>query len=210
MADEKKVKKTKKKAAADAAPAAEAAPAPAPEPAPAPAPEPKRPSKRESKKAAVRSGSNTSIFSDNQVAQFKEAFNFIDMDKDGIIGKNDLRATYDAMGRVANEKELEEMLSEAAGTLNFAAMIQLFASRMAGSADDDDVVVNAFKTFDEAGKINSESLRHSLMTFGDKFSAAEVDDAFDQMTIDNQGRIDTGKLIGMLTAAVEEEEEEEE
>ena len=48
------------------------------------------------------------------------------------------------------------------------------------------------------------------MTFGDKFSATEVDDAFDQMTIDNQGRIDTGKLIGMLTAAVEEEAEEEE
>ena len=48
------------------------------------------------------------------------------------------------------------MLSEAAGTLNFAAMIQLFASRMAGSADDDDVVISAFKTFDEGGKINSE------------------------------------------------------
>ncbi len=46
------------------------------------------------------------------------------------------------------------------------------------------------------------------MTWGDKFSAEEVDDAYDQMTIDNAGRIDTAKLISMLTASAEEEEGE--
>ena len=51
-------------------------------------------------------------------------------------------------------------------------------------------------------------LRHALMTFGDKMTQAEVDDAYEQMVIDNQGRIDTGKLIAMLTASAEEEEGE--
>jgi Ca2+-binding EF-hand superfamily protein len=46
------------------------------------------------------------------------------------------------------------------------------------------------------------------MTWGDKFNAAEVDEAFDQMTIDSNGKIDTQKLIAMLTASAEEEEEE--
>ena len=204
MADEKKVKKTKKK---EKAPAEEAAPAPAPEPAPAAEP-PKRVSTK--KKPAARTGSNVNgIFSDRQIAEFKEAFQLMDADKDGIIGKNDLRATYDALGKIANDKELEEMLGEASGPLSLSMLLQLFGNRMQGSADDDDVVINAFKCFDDNGKINSEVFRHSLMTFGDKFSANEVDDAFDQMTIDNQGRIDTKALIGMLTAAVEEEEEEE-
>lgn len=45
------------------------------------------------------------------------------------------------------------------------------------------------------------------MTWGDKFSAGEVDDAYEQMVIDDKGLIDTAKLITMLTASAEEEEE---
>lgn len=46
------------------------------------------------------------------------------------------------------------------------------------------------------------------MTWGDKFSGDEVDDAYEQMIIDGSGKIDTGKLIQMLTASAEEEEGE--
>lgn len=49
--------------------------------------------------------------------------------------------------------------------------------------------------------------RHALMTWGEKFSAKEVDDAFDAMDIDDNNRIDTGALITLLTAAQEEEGE---
>jgi len=195
MADDKKVKKTKKKAEAEAD-------------APAAAEEaPKRASTRESKKAK-RSGSNVfSMFSQKQIAEFKEAFQMMDADKDGIISKNDLRATFDAVGRLANDKEMDEMLKEASGPINFTMLLTLFANRMSGSADDDDVVINAFKSFDESGKINGEKLRHALMTWGEKFSADEVDDAYDQMVIDGSGNIDTARLIQMLTASAEEEEE---
>jgi len=132
MADDKKVKKTKKKKEDEG----EAAPAPAA--APAAAEEaPKRSSTRESKKAK-RTGSNVfSLFSQRQLSEFKEAFQMMDADKDGIIGKSDLRATFDAMGKVANEKELEEMLGEANGPLNFTMLLTLFGNRMSGSADDD-------------------------------------------------------------------------
>jgi Ca2+-binding EF-hand superfamily protein len=50
--------------------------------------------------------------------------------------------------------------------------------------------------------------RFALMTWGDKFSAQEVDDAFDNFEIDDNGLIDTAKLIGTLTASAEEGEEE--
>jgi len=193
MADDKKVKKTKKKKEEDAP--AEAAPA-----------EEKRASTRESKKAK-RAGSNVfSMFSQRQVAEFKEAFSMMDADKDGVIGKNDLRATYDALGRMVSDKELDELLGECTGPLNFTQLLTLFANRMSGSADDDEVVINAFKSFDEGGKIDSEKLRHALMTWGEKFSSDEVDDAYEQMTIDGSGKIDTGKLIQMLTASAEDEE----
>jgi len=198
MADDKKVKKTKKKKEEGEAAPAEAAPA---------GDEPKRASTRESKKAK-RSGSNIfSAFSQRQVAEFKEAFQMMDADKDGVIGKNDLRQTFDALGKMVTDKELDELLGEASGPLNFTMLLTLFANRMSGSADDDEVVIAAFKSFDDAGKIDSEKLRHALMTWGDKFSGGEVDEAFDQMTIDSNGKIDTQKLIQMLTASAEEEEE---
>jgi Ca2+-binding EF-hand superfamily protein len=147
------------------------------------------------------------MFSQKQIAEFKEAFQMMDADKDGIISKNDLRATYDAVGRLANDKELDEMLKEASGPINFTMLLTLFANRMSGSADDDDVVINAFKSFDENGKIDGEKLRHALMTWGEKFTSDEVDDAYDQMQIDGQGRIDTGALIQMLTASAQEDED---
>lgn len=45
------------------------------------------------------------------------------------------------------------------------------------------------------------------MTWGDKFSAKEVDDAFDAIDIDDNGRIDTQGVITLLTAAAEDEGE---
>ncbi|XP_044739829.1 myosin regulatory light chain 2 [Chrysoperla carnea] len=193
MADkEKKIKKKKAKEE-------EAAPAPAAD---------TRASSKGSRKAK-RTGSNVfSMFSQKQVAEFKEAFQLMDHDKDGIIGKNDLRATFDSLGRLASEKELDEMVNEASGPINFTQLLTLFANRMSGGSDEDDVVIAAFKTFDDEGKIDSERLRHALMTWGDKFTGEEVDDAYDQMEIDDKGMIDTGKLIALLTAAPAEDGEE--
>lgn len=72
------------------------------------------PARTASKKRAQRSGSNVfAMFTQHQVAQFKEAFQFIDSDKDGIISKNDIRATFDALGRLCTDKELDDMASEA-------------------------------------------------------------------------------------------------
>jgi Ca2+-binding EF-hand superfamily protein len=134
----------------------------------------------------------------------------MDNDKDGVIGKSDLRSTFDALGKLASDKELDDMLGEAQGPLNFTQLLTLFAARMSGggATDDDETVVAGFKTFDNgSGKIDSEKLRHSLITWGDKFTEDEVDDAFDQMDIDDKGFIDMQALITMLTGSDEQEEE---
>lgn len=141
-----------------------------------------------------------------------QAFQLMDADKDGIIGKNDLRAAFDQVGKIANEKELDAMIGEASGPINFTQLLTLFAARMAqsGANDEDEVVIAAFKTFDVDGLIDGDKFREMLMSFGDKFTMKECDDAFDQMIIDDKNQIDTGALITMLTGKEEEEEGEEE
>lgn len=205
MADKEKKKKKKK----EEAPPPEPEPAPAPEPEPAPSKASTKASSRGSKKSAKRSGSNVfSMFSQGQIAEFKEGFAFMDADKDGIIGKSDLRSTFNQIGKLVSEKELDEMVNEAPGPINFTQMLTLFANRMSGQADEDDVVIAAFKTFDNEGVIDGEKLRHALMTWGEKFTPKEVDDAFDAMVIDDKGMIDTEALIELLVGASKEDEED--
>lgn len=206
-----KPKKTKKKASSKEETPAET---PAPETPAAPTPSDsgsQRGSTRgsSSRKAKKAPSSVFVLFSQKQIAEFKEAFQLMDNDKDGVIGKNDLRSTFDALGKLVSDKELDEMLGEAQGPLNFTQLLTLFANRMSGGGqDDDDVVINAFKAFDMNGKIDGEKFRYALTHWGsDKFSEDEVDDAFDQMIIDDKGFIDTAALIGMLTGTEEGEEE---
>lgn len=91
----------------------------------------------------------------------------MDNDKDGIISKADLRATCDAVGKLANEKELDEMVNEASGPINFTQLLALFGNRMAdsGGTDDDEVVVAAFRSFDESGTIDSERWATAKLKF---------------------------------------------
>lgn len=110
-----------------------------------------------SKRRAQRTGSNVfAMFTQNQVAQFKEAFGFIDQDKDGIVSKSDIRATFDALGRLCSDKELEEMASEAPGPINFTMFLSVFGDRIQGT-DDEDVVVDAFSRYDEGDGFCQES-----------------------------------------------------
>lgn len=44
------------------------------------------------------------------------------------------------------------------------------------------------------------------MTWGDKFTPKEVDDAFDAMDIDDKGRIDTASVINLLLGAQDDDE----
>ena len=88
------------------------------------------------------------MFTQNQIHQFKEAFSFIDQDKDGIISKADIRASFDALGRLCSDRELEEMASEAPGPINFTMFLSVFGDRIQGT-DEEQVVADAFGRYDE-------------------------------------------------------------
>ncbi|KAL7642699.1 UNVERIFIED_CONTAM: hypothetical protein RMT77_007264 [Armadillidium vulgare] len=169
---------------------------------------PSKGSRSSSKKAKKGGSSVFDMFSQKQVAEFKEGFQFMDRDRDGIISKEDLRAVCDDVGRMTSEKELEDMLNDAEGPLNFTTLVHMFGSRSSGEVDEDDVVAAGFRAFEESpGVIDSERFRTMLMAFGNKFSTKEVDDAFEQMEIDDNGKIDGNELIAMLTASAKKDED---
>lgn len=72
----------------------------------------------------------------------------IDQDKDGFISKNDIRQTFDSLGRLCTESELDSMIQEAPGPINFTMFLTIFGDRVSGT-DDEATIVNAFTQFDE-------------------------------------------------------------
>jgi len=158
-------------------------------------------------KKAKRSGSNIfAMFSQRQIQEFKEAFGIMDTDKDGILSASDLTAAFGAVGKSISDGEASGMLSEAPGPVNFTQMVTLFAEKMAGGADDDDTILKSFDAFEINGKIDAEMFKHSLMTWGDKFSGTEVDEAFSEFVIED-GQIDAVHLKGLMVAKKEDEAE---
>merc|ERR1712223_2055584 len=129
------------------------------------------------------------LFSQRQIQEFKEAFGIMDADKDGLLSSSDIVAAFNSVGKSVSDGEAQGMLSEAPGPVNFTQMVMLFAEKMAGGADDDDTILKAFDAFEVNGKIDADMFKHSLMTFGDKFSASEVDNAFGEFIIE-EGMID--------------------
>merc|ERR1711890_94262 len=84
-----------------------------------------------------------------------------------------------------------------------------FQEKMAGEGNDpDDLIVQAFKAYDNEGKIDAKMFEHALKTWGDKRTKAEIDDVFDEFEIDEEYMIKTNDSIGLFVAVKEEPKKE--
>lgn len=79
-----------------------------------------------------RTGSEAAQFDQKTIQEFKEAFGIMDQNKDGVIDKNDLKDLYAMMGSVASDSQIDTMLKEAPGPINFTVFLTLFGERLTG------------------------------------------------------------------------------
>jgi len=165
-------------------------------------------SKKKSSSKKKKSGSNVfDMFSQKQVAEFKDGFQIIDRDRDGVINKADLRAMFDEIGRIMSDDDLDAMLAEVEGPLNFTTFLQMFAAQMSGECDEDEVIAKAIRAFEKKeSEIDMDEFRTALMAFGDKFNGKEVDNVFNFCEIDEDtGMIDADLMIELLAPSGEKE-----
>merc|ERR1712128_16079 len=149
-------------------------------------------------------------FSEEQIQMYKDCFKLMDINKDGTVDKNDLRGAFDNVGVLMTEEELDGLLGEISGPCTADNMINMFQSKMAGEGNGpDDLIVQAFKAYDTAGKIDSKMFTHALMTWGDKMTQAEIDDIFGEFEIDEDYMIKSKDVVGLFVAVKEEEKKEE-
>ncbi|XP_047655303.1 myosin light chain 5 [Phacochoerus africanus] len=157
---------------------------------------------------AQRASSNVfSNFEQTQIQEFKEAFTLMGQNRDGFIDKEDLKDTYTSLGKTnVKDNELDAMLKEASGPINFTMFLNIFGQKLSGT-DAEETTLNAFKMLgpDGKGSIYKDYIRRLLMSQADEMTADEVDQMFQFSTADAAGNLDYRALSYMLTHGEEKE-----
>jgi myosin regulatory light chain 12 len=151
------------------------------------------------KKRAQRATSNVfAMFDQDQIQEFKEAFNMIDQNRDGFIDHDDLKDMLASLGKDVSDEYLDDMMNQAPGAINFTMFLTLFGERLQGT-DPEDVIRNAFACFDEAnvGTLHEDYLRELLTTLGDRFTHDDVDELYKEAPIKN-GQFDFVEFTRIL------------
>jgi len=164
--------------------------------------------KGSAKKRAQRATSNVfAMFDQTQVQEFKEAFNMIDQDRDGFISQEDLKDMMASLGQSMPESEIEAMIKEAPGAINFTMFLTLMGEKLNGT-DPEEVISNAFKCFDTTGvgSINEDTMRELLKSMGERFTEEECDDMFNEAEVDKKGNFNYVEYVRLIKHGPKQEE----
>jgi len=118
---------------------------------------------------------------EEQIAEFKEAFSLFDKDGDGTITTKELGTVMRSLGQNPTEAELQDMINEVDadgnGTIDFPEFLTMMARKMKDT-DSEEEIKEAFKVFDKDGNgyISAAELRHVMTNLGEKLTDEEVDE----------------------------------
>uniref|UniRef100_A0A914D2R2 EF-hand domain-containing protein n=1 Tax=Acrobeloides nanus TaxID=290746 RepID=A0A914D2R2_9BILA len=148
------------------------------------------------------------MFDQEQIREFKEAFNMLDQNHDGFIDSYNLREILISFGKENPDEIIETMLAEVPGEkLNFTMFLTMFAEKLRGT-DPVDVLHGAFLCFDDdsSGVIQVEEFRRVLTTMGDKYTEEQVEEFLRDAPI-KDGKFDYVEFIRQLKNGVQDDSE---
>ncbi|CAD5119994.1 DgyrCDS8577 [Dimorphilus gyrociliatus] len=104
---------------------------------------------------------------DEQIAEFREAFQVFDKDGNGSISTKELGMVMRSLGQNPTEQDLMEMINEVdidgSGAVDFSEFVNMMAKKM-NKSDSDEEVKEAFRVFNSVkdGAIDVTELRMVL------------------------------------------------
>ncbi|XP_023236518.1 calmodulin-like isoform X3 [Centruroides sculpturatus] len=141
---------------------------------------------------------------EEQIAEFREAFSLFDKDGDGHITTEELGTVMRSLGQTPTQAELHDMIKEVdtdgSGSIEFAEFLNLMAKKMK-EADDENEIIEAFRVFDKDGDgyIHIEELRDAMMNLGEKLTAEETEEMIREADINNDGLINYAEFVRMMS-----------
>ncbi|KAF5907405.1 Calmodulin, partial [Clarias magur] len=139
---------------------------------------------------------------EEQIAEFKEAFSLFDKDGDGTITTKELGTVMRSLGQNPTEAELQDMINEVDadgnGTIDFPEFLTMMARKMKDT-DSEEEIREAFRVFDKDGNgyISAAELRHVMTNLGEKLTDEEVDEMIREADIDGDGQVNYEVFFNM-------------
>ncbi|XP_004712675.1 calmodulin-like protein 3 [Echinops telfairi] len=142
---------------------------------------------------------------EEQIAEFKEAFSLFDKDGDGSITTRELGTVMRSLGQNPTEAELQGMVREidadGNGTVDFPEFLSMMAKKMKDT-DSEEEIREAFRVFDKDGNgfVSAAELRHVMTRLGEKLSDEEVDEMIRAADTDGDGQVNYEEFVCMLVS----------
>ncbi|XP_052769115.1 calmodulin-A-like isoform X1 [Mya arenaria] len=154
--------------------------------------------------AEIKRIAEFSKLSEEEVQEYREAFNIFDRDGSGAISIKELEIAMRSLGQNPNEEELERMIKEVDKDGNQELDFEEFCELMSKTKKDVTsykAIEEAFKVFDKDGKgsIPREYFRHIMTTMGERLNDDEVDEMLDEADADGDGEINIQEFTAMIS-----------
>ena len=140
---------------------------------------------------------------DEQIIEFREAFQAFDKDGNGSITTKELGTVMRSLGQNLSEAEIKEVIDEVDedrnGIIDFQEFLSLMARKMK-IIDKEDELIDAFKVLDlnGTGKISKYELRYIILSTDSGFTGNDIDELLKLCDFDEDGNIDLHDFIKVL------------
>nr|CAI9710114.1 unnamed protein product [Rangifer tarandus platyrhynchus] len=167
--------------------------------------QPRSPLSEDTSPGEVTASCEADQLTEEQIAEFKEAFSLFDKDGDGTITTKELGTVMRSLGQNPTEAELQDMINEVDadgnGTIDFPEFLTMMARKMKDT-DSEEEIREAFRVFDKDGNgyISAAELRHVMTNLGEKLTDEEVDEMIREADIDGDGQVNYEEFVQMMTA----------
>ncbi|XP_064623000.1 calmodulin-A-like [Lineus longissimus] len=139
-----------------------------------------------------------------QIAEYREAFNFFDKDGNGHITCSELGTVMRSLGQNPTKEDLRKIISEVdvngSTTIEFDEFCHMMNKQKLKCPHPGEDLKMAFKVFDKDGNgfISFEELKHVMTQLGEKLTDEEVQEMIREADIDGDGRIDITEFVEMI------------
>jgi len=141
---------------------------------------------------------------EEQISEFREAFELFDKDGDGTITTKELATVMRSLGQNPTEAELQDMINEVdidgSGSIEFNEFLTMMSKKIKENESSNDIR-EAFRVFDRNGDgyISAEELSQVMSTLGENLTQDEIDEMIREADLDGDGKVGYDEFATMMS-----------
>ena len=145
----------------------------------------------------------TDELTEDEIAEFKEAYSLYDTDGDGAITSEELGTIMRSLGQDPTEAELKDMITEVDadnnGMIDFPEFLTMMQCKTKDSDPEEDIL-EAFRVLDKDGNgsICASDLKIVMTNLGENLTDEEIEEMIKEADIDGDGLVNYEDFIKMM------------